>query len=192
MATCRSWEESSVLIMKYFDELKKSMEWLGEKNDTFFIGQAVEVPGTAMFNTVKDIDPDKRLELPVFEDTQMGMSIGMALTGKRIISIFPRWNFLLCATNQLVSHLDKLPIITDGIVTPNVIIRTSVGSQRPLFPGHQHIGNMSEAFRKILSSVEIIELEEPDDIFKSYKKAYERKDGKSTLLVEFGDFYNEK
>ena len=145
-----------------------------------------------MFNTVKDINTNKRLELPVFEDTQMGMSIGMALTGKRIISIFPRWNFLLCATNQLVSHLDKLPIITDGIVTPNVIIRTSVGSQRPLFPGHQHIGNMSEAFRKILSSVEIIELEEPEDIFKSYKKAYERKDGKSTLLVEFGDFYNEK
>ena len=66
--------------MKYFDELKRSMEWLGEKKSTYFIGQAVEVPGTAMFNTLKDIDPKKRLELPVFEDTQMGMSIGMALT----------------------------------------------------------------------------------------------------------------
>lgn len=179
-------------FMKYFDELKKSMEWLGEKNDTFFIGQAVEVPGTAMFNTVKDIDTEKRLELPVFEDTQMGMSIGMALTGQRIISIFPRWNFLLCATNQLVSHLDKLPTISEGKVNPNLIIRTSVGSQRPLFPGHQHIGNMSDAYRKMLSTVEIIELEEPEDIFKSYKKAYERDDGKSTILVEFGDFYNEK
>ena len=178
--------------MKYFDELKKSMEWLGEQDDTFFIGQAVEVPGTAMFNTVKDINPIKRLEVPVFEDTQMGMSIGMALTGQRIISIFPRWNFLLCATNQLVSHLDKLPTITEGKVNPNIIIRTSVGSQRPLFPGHQHIGNMSEAYRKMLSNVEIIELEEPGDIFDSYKMAYERDDGKSTLLVEFGDYYNEK
>ena len=99
--------------MKYFDELKKSMDWLGAQDDTFFIGQAVEVPGTAMFNTVKDINPTKRLEVPVFEDTQLGMSIGMALTGQRIISIFPRWNFLLCATNQLVSHLDKLPTITE-------------------------------------------------------------------------------
>jgi len=178
--------------MKYFDELKKSMEWLGEKSDTFFIGQAVEVPGTAMFNTLKDVKSEKRLEVPVFEDTQMGMSIGMALTGKRIISIFPRWNFLLCATNQLVSHLDKLPTITDNKVTPNVIIRTSVGSQRPLFPGHQHIGNLSEPYRKMLSNVEVIELEEPEHIFESYKKAYEREDGKSTLLVEFGDFYNEK
>ena len=51
---------------------------------------------------------------------------------------------------------------------------------------------MSDAYRKILSSVEIIELEEPEDIFTSYKKAYEREDGKSTLLVEFGDYYNEK
>ena len=178
--------------MKYFDELKKSMEWLGEKSDTLFIGQAVEVPGTAMFNTVKDIDTDKRLELPVFEDTQMGMSIGMALTGKRIISIFPRWNFLLCATNQLVSHLDKLPTITEGEVNPNLIIRTSVGSQRPLFPGHQHIGNMSSAFRKMLTNVNIIELKEPEDIFPAYEKAFLAEDNRSSILVEFQDFYNEK
>ena len=59
------------------------MEWLGEQENTYFIGQAVEVPGTAMFNTLKDISP-KRLEVPVFEDTQMGMSIGMALTGKKL------------------------------------------------------------------------------------------------------------
>ena len=178
--------------MKYFDELKKSMEWLGEKESTFFVGQAVEVPGTAMFNTLKDVPKKKRLELPVFEDTQMGMSIGMALTGKKIISIFPRWNFLLCATNQLVNHLDKLPLISEGEVNPSLIIRTSVGSQRPLFPGHQHIGNMSDGFKKILNTVEIIELNEPNQIFKSYKKAYDRKDGKSTLIVEFGDYYNEK
>ena len=136
--------------MKYFDELKKSMEWLAKKDDTFFIGQAVEVPGTAMFNTLKNINIEKRLELPVFEDTQMGISIGMALKGQKVISIFPRWNFLLCATNQLVSHLDKLPIITEGSVTPSVIIRTSVGSQRPLFPGHQHIGNMSDAYLSLI------------------------------------------
>ena len=42
--------------MKYFDELKKSMEYLGGKKDTLFIGQAVEVPGTAMSNTLKNID----------------------------------------------------------------------------------------------------------------------------------------
>ena len=178
--------------MKYFDELKKSMEWIASNENTIFIGQAVEVPGTAMFNTLKDIEKTKRVELPVFEDTQLGMSIGMSLAGKKVISIFPRWNFLLCATNQLVSHLDKLPIISEGEVTPNILIRTAVGSHRPLFPGYQHIGNMSSAFREMLSNVEIIELFEPEDIFPAYKKSFEREDGKSTILVEFQDFYNEK
>jgi len=178
--------------MAYFEELKRSMEWLSGQSDTIFIGQAVSVPGTAMSNTLKDIQEDKKIELPVFEDTQMGMSLGMALAGIRVVSIFPRWNFLLCATNQLVSHVDKYPTITSGVVSPGLIIRTGVGSERPLFPGHQHVGNMSEAFRLMLSNVDIIELHESGDIYPAYQHAYQRTDGKSTLLVEFGDYYSEK
>lgn len=178
--------------MKYFDELKRSMEWLGNQEDTIFVGQAVEVPGTAMFNTLKDIELYKRIELPVFEDTQLGMSIGMSLTGKKVVSIFPRWNFLLCATNQLVNHLDKFDIMSDGDIKPQIIVRTAVGSQKPLFPGFQHIGNMSSAFREMLHNINIVELHEPQDIFPAYEKAYKSEDGRSSILVEFQDFYNEK
>ena len=32
----------------------------------------------------------------------------------------------------------------------------------------------------------------PEQIFEAYQKAYNRTDGKSTILVEWGDFYNEK
>ena len=66
-------------MKKYFDELTTTMNWLSEKDNTVFIGQAVEYPGTAMFNSLKETNPKKRIELPVFEDTQMGISIGMAL-----------------------------------------------------------------------------------------------------------------
>lgn len=178
--------------MKYFEELKLAMNYLGSKEDTVFLGQAIAVPGTAMFNTLKEVDQEKRIELPVFEDTQMGMSLGMALTGKKVISIFPRWNFLLCATNQLVSHVDKFPIMTEGKISPGLIIRTSVGSERPLFPGHQHIGNFSDQYRQMLKTVDVVELKEAGDVLPAYKHAYHRTDGKSTLLVEFGDYYNEK
>ena len=51
---------------------------------------------------------------------------------------------------------------------------------------------MSNAFREMLSSVNVIELNEPEDIFPAYEKAYNSDDGKSTILVEFQDFYNEK
>ena len=35
-------------------------------------------------------------------------------------------------------------------------------------------------------------IDEASDIFPSYKKALTREDGKSTILVEYGDYYNEK
>ena len=47
--------------MKYFNELKKSMEYLGKSKKTLFIGQAVEVPGTAMSNTLKNVKKIKGL-----------------------------------------------------------------------------------------------------------------------------------
>jgi hypothetical protein len=42
------------------------------------------------------------------------------------------------------------------------------------------------------SNINIVNLKETDQIFKEYKKAYERKDNISTILVEYGDYYNEK
>jgi hypothetical protein len=41
-------------------------------------------------------------------------------------------------------------------------------------------------------NIEIIRLEEPEDIFPAYKKALERTDGMSTIVVEYGDYYSEK
>jgi hypothetical protein len=75
---------------------------------------------------------------------------------------------------------------------PNVIIRTGIGSQRPLNPQCQHLGDFTEAFKLMLTNTEVIRLDEPEDIFPAYKKALERTDGKCTLLVEWGDAYQEK
>ena len=45
--------------MQYFEELKKSMTWLGKKHNTVFIGQAVSYPGTAMTNTLSNVSKKK-------------------------------------------------------------------------------------------------------------------------------------
>lgn len=176
--------------MKYFDELKKSMDWLGEKPDTIFIGQAVEYAGTGMTNTLVNVPIEKKLELPVCEDMQTGIANGLALSGKVPISIYPRWNFLLLGVNQIVNHLDKMQEMSD--YKTKVIIRTSIGSERPLHPQHQHVGDFTDAFKLMLKNIDIIRLDEVNQIFDSYKFAYNRTDGKSTILVEWGDFYNEK
>ena len=168
------------------------MDFLGSKKNTIFIGQAVEVPGTAMYNTLKNVPKIKLLELPVAEEMQMGMSLGLAMDGNVPISIFPRWNFLLHGINQLINHIDKFKIMTGNKLKPKIIIRTSIGSQRPLHPQYQHTGDFSSAIKKMCTTIEVIKLNKPDEVFSSYKKAYERKDGKNTIIVEYGDYYNEK
>jgi len=178
--------------MTYFDELKGSMEWLASQKDTLFLGQAVEYPGTGMTNTLKNVEKSKLLEMPVNEDMQMGITLGLALNGTVPISLYPRWNFLLLAANQLVNHVDKIKIMSDGQYTPKIIIRTSIGSQRPLHPQHQHIADFTGGFKAMCDFVDIIKLDEPNQIFEAYQYAYERTDNRPTILVEWGDYYNEK
>ena len=178
--------------MKYFDELKRSMDWLARDPRVTFLGQAVAVPGTAMSNTLKEVPRSQLLEMPVDEDMQMGITTGMALQGAVPVSIFPRWNFLLLATNQIVNHLDKFHAMSRGGYAPKAIIRTSIGSERPLHPGHQHVGDYTEAFRHLCQWIEVIRVDEPAQIFPAYEKALLREDGRSTIIAEWGDYYSEK
>lgn len=60
---------------KYFDELEKSMEWLGRQDNTFFLGQAVIDLGTGMTASFKRVPKEKKIETPVFEECQLGMTI---------------------------------------------------------------------------------------------------------------------
>ncbi len=178
--------------MKYFDELKRAMTFLSQDSRTVFIGQAVAVPGTAMSNTLTDVPRDRLIELPVAEEMQMGMATGMALNGLVPVSIFPRWNFLLCAISQLVNHLDKIQVMSNNRFKTKAIIRTGIGSERPLHPQHQHVGDFTDAIRAMCTTIEVIRLEEPSDVFPAYERALMRDDGRSTIVVEYGDYYGEK
>ena len=167
------------------------MEYLAKNKNTLFLGQAVSVPGTAMFNTLKDINIKKKIELPVAEEMQMGMSLGMALEGYIPVTIYPRWNFLLLATNQLVNHLDKISEISNNKIKPQIIIRTAVGSVRPLDPQSQHKGDFSKAFKQMCNNIDVYKITKANEVFKTYKKVLKNKK-RISLVVEIADFYNEK
>ena len=176
--------------MKYKDELIRSMEWLGEKDDTFFLGQSVKYSGNAIYNTLSTLDDSKKIETPVFEEVQMGMSTGMAMDGLVPISCFPRFDFLMRCMDSLVNHLDKMQNMTENNFQPKVIIRTSIGSTNPLNGGVQHTQDYTSMFKLILNEVNVILLDEPEDIFPTFRKAYEGVG--SSLIIEWGDYYNEK
>ena len=178
--------------MKYFDELKRTMEWMAKHPQTLFVGQTVAGPGTFMFQTLRDLPKEKTLEMPINESFQMQFTIGLALAGYIPISVYPRQNFLLLATADMVNMLDKIPVISSQELVPRVIIRVATGPDSPVHPGHQHVGNYAEAFRRMLTTIEVVELNEPEDIFPAYQHALERKDNQSTLIIEHGNFYNQK
>lgn len=170
-----------VVNLSYFDELSKAMTWLGEQSETIFLGQSVAYPGNAIYKTLSGVPMSKKIEMPVAEDMQMGISIGLALTGKVPISIFPRMDFLMCCMNQLVNHLDK------NLYEGKVIIRTCVGSRVPMNPGVQHCRDYTEALETILQNVVVRRLRKPADIVPAYQRAYGA--SHSTLLVEYGDLH---
>jgi hypothetical protein len=172
----------------YALELRRAMKFLADDARTYFVGQAVAYPGTAMFATLEDVPLAKRREWPVAEDFQLGWAIGRSVYDSTVpICIYPRWNFLGLAFSQLVHHLDKLSEYGNGYA-PKVIIRTAVATADPLNPGPQHLGNYSKAFRKLLRNVCVIELVEPELIVPCYQRALEQPD--SSILVEFTKLYD--
>lgn len=144
-----------------------------------FLGQGVRDPGTFMSTTLTHLPMRKRIEMPVAEEMQMGMSIGLALVGFIPISIYPRWNFLLLAANQLTNHLDKM--------RPHVIVRVGVGSSKPLDPGPQHTSDFTESFRLMMPNTHIERLECATDVETAYRSALQRSG--PSILVEAADLY---
>lgn len=178
--------------MKYKEELSRAMKWLGEKEDTYFVGQAVAFSGHAISGTLNDVPIAKRHELPVFEETQMGLSTGLALTGFVPITIYPRFDFFILCLNQFINHLDKMREMSKGGMQPKVITRVSIGATKPLNAGVQHTQNHTEAIKLMTTEIAVIVLDEPDEIFPAFQYAYERPDNRSTLLIEYGEYYGTK
>ena len=170
--------------MSFNEEVTKAMTLLGEDERTIFMGQQVEYSGSSMYNSLEGVPPEKKLELPIIEDTQLGMSIGMSLAGYIPICIYPRFDFLLLAINQLVNHLEKIKEMSQGEWSPKVIIRTMVGKKEPLNPGLQHCGDYHVALMHMLRSVEVLKIWHPDRIVATYRNALDT-DG-SILIIEAG------
>jgi len=178
--------------LQYKNEIIRSMNYLQKNKNVFFLGQSIKYSGNAIFNTLNKVAEKKKIELPVFEETQMGMSIGLALAGFIPVTCYPRFDFLLCAMNQLVNHLDKIRVMSDHDFRPRVIIRASIGPKKPLNGGVQHTQNYTQMFKNILTEINVVYLDHPKIIFKEYKRALTRKDSKSSLIIENGYFYNSK
>ncbi|MEY4333532.1 MAG: Prochlorococcus phage [Bacteroidota bacterium] len=169
----------------YKDALTKAMTDLASLDDSIFIGQQIIYAGNPMSTTLGNVPKEKMIEVPVMEETQMGMSLGLAIAGKRVITFYPRWDFIVSAANQLINHVDKFELMTGKKL--NLIIRLGKGSDTPLDPGHQHKGNYIEEFKSICKNIEFHDLKNWGDIELAY--TYAMKEGGIHCLVEYPELY---
>ncbi len=200
----------------YLVRLTEAMTALSRDPRVVFLGQSIVAGGTAMTQTFRDVSRERMTELPVFENTQLGMCTGLSLTGAIPVCVFPRINFMLCAIDALVLHLDAIPLFSN--FRPKVIIRTAIANPVPLDPGPQHVDPTDDrpdhldtgiitrahaltmndipylqpagyvaALRAMLRTVRVYELTDPARIIPAYLAALARPT--STILVERADLY---
>lgn len=172
----------------YKDEIRRAMSLLVQDDRILFVGQSTLHPDvTPLFESLQDVPLSKRIEFPVAEEMQMGISIGLSLEGYIPVSVYPRIDFLMLATNQLVNHLDKIEEMSCGRFKPKVIIRALVGSTKPLYPGPQHCQDHTKALQCLLTNVDVVRLTSAEDIVPAYRRALESK--RSSVLIEIMDLY---
>lgn len=158
--------------MLWSSALAKAMTLVGELPGSIFVGQSTLYPGHLMYDTLQGVPPEKRLETPVIEDTQMGMSLGLWLAGySPVVSLYPRLDFLLIAANQLVNHLDKWTSLGAG--NPKVIIRSMPGSIAPIYSGPQHSQDHTDALKMLCPHITVIKITEPEQVHYAYQRALE-------------------
>jgi pyruvate/2-oxoglutarate/acetoin dehydrogenase E1 component len=175
----------------YYTQIKNAQTLLAEDPKSLFIGQSVLYAGTGMYDSISHIPLEKKYEFPIAENLQLGVCIGLSLQDIVPICIYPRWNFLLVAMDQIINHLDKLPLMTDGEFIPKVIIRVAIGSVDPVDPQNQHKGDFTDAFKLMCQTINVIRMDEANEIIPAYDYAL-RGTPYSSILVENSDFCKTK
>lgn len=171
--------------MKYLEHIQKGMDLLASDPRTIFIGQAMEYKGHAVSRQVQNYNKSQLLELPVAEELQAGIAIGLALEGYIPVSVYPRNDFAILAMNQIVNHMDKWKLMTGQDL--HMLIKMLVGSKFPLNAGHQHTQNHSEAFKLMCPNIKITELVEINQILPTYESFI--LDKKPTIIIEHTELY---
>jgi len=168
----------------YKQAICEQMRKFSEDPKVVFLGQ--QVASETFYDTLAGIPIERRIEMPVAEDFQMGLSIGLSLQGFLPISIYQRMDFLPRAMDQIVNHLNLLEEASRGMYKPRVIIRTTIGTKVPFDVGIQHSQDLSKLMT-VACKFKVFKCETETDINNSYDFA--RLTDKSVLIIEKQELY---
>ena len=137
-AEYRGGSSKSLTMLEAIREVLK--ERLGADERVALFGEDIEDPKGDVFGITKglsDTYPGRIVNSPLAESTIVGVSVGMALAGRRPVAFLQFADFLPIAFNQIWSELGSMFWRTDGGWQAPVIVMITCGGYRPgLGPFH--------------------------------------------------------
>ena len=173
-------------MASYKQALTEANTALAADPRTIFVGYGITK--SHALGTLKNVSPGQMLEMPVAENLMVGAAIGLSLAGRLPVVYIERCDFLLNAVDAIVNHLNAIPITSLGEFKPALILRVVVGNrEKPLFTGHTHTQDFSDALR-LMVDFPVIALRESEAVAAQYLDAAHRQfRGISTALFEYKD-----
>jgi pyruvate dehydrogenase E1 component beta subunit len=116
-------------------------EEMRRDDDVFVMGEDVAVFQGSFKVTEGLLDEfgEKRVrDMPISENTIVGMGVGAAMGGLRPIVEIMTVNFALLAMDQIVNHAAAIPYMFGGQVRVPLVIRMPGGGGHQLGPTHSH------------------------------------------------------
>lgn len=81
---------------------------------------------------------DRMVRMPIAENAMVGMAVGMALVGRRVLINIARAAFLMTAMDALVNHATKWRYMSDGQFSVPLVIRALTRGGEHLGAQHEH------------------------------------------------------
>lgn len=118
------------MILSYGSAIRAGFSYLlSHHPEVFVIGQGLWSPwyvGNSMTELEIEFGRDRVIDTPISEQACTGAAIGAAIAGKRPIVVHPRMDFMLLATDQLVTQAAKWSSMFGGRVRAPVLIRSII------------------------------------------------------------------
>jgi len=145
--TLPSNDSISTMNISFSQAATNAMDLISENNG-IHIGYCVKF-GNAM-GALKNVPDSKKIETPVAENLMMGLAIGMSFEGFRPVVYLERHDFMLCAADAIVNHVNHIERVSHGEFTAPVIIRSIVADGGPFYAGPTHSQDFTNAFKSMV------------------------------------------
>lgn len=171
--------------LSYKDAITEAMTMLSADPLSRFCGYGLLTGKKG--NGMKNVPDEQIKEFTVAENLMLGAAQGMSMAGLKPVVLFERADFLHCAMDAIVNHLDAARFISKGVFKPKVILRVVVGNkEKPLFTGHTHTQDNSAGLRNMVN-FPVLNVHTSAEVLAAYEYAYQSP--LSVAIYEYKDLY---